>query len=306
MSQQHNWSHYQERGSLLCLNLMLWFYRRGGRYFCLFLLYFIILWYWLFAPSARRASLNYLQRLHDYAQADSPFQKVPGYCESYRHFMSFAVAILDKIEAWLGHVPEQALQISGHQYFQQHYGKGAIIVVSHFGNIELLRALKADHAQPINVLVYQKHATQFNSFLKKLNAKADVRLISVDELGIETAVLLQEKLAQGEWVIVAADRVPVASARVVHLPFLGHSAAWPHGAWVLGNILKVPLLAAFCYRDGQHFQLHIHHLSDALALARGQREQAIAKILRGYVDLVEMHCIRAPYQWFNFYEFWNK
>ncbi len=82
------------------------------------------------------------------------------------------------------------------------------------GNIELLRAIKAEHPQKINVLVYQKHATKFNAFLKKLNEHADVNLVSVDELGIETALILQDKLDQGEWVIVAADRVPVQSDRV--------------------------------------------------------------------------------------------
>ncbi len=69
------------------------------------------------------------------------------------------------------------------------------------------------------MLVYQKHATKFNEFLKKINDKADVCLLSVDELGIETAMLLQDKMQQGEWVIVAADRVPVQSDRVQHVDF---------------------------------------------------------------------------------------
>ncbi len=60
------------------------------------------------------------------------------------------------------------------------------------------------------------------SSLKKLNDHADVNLISVDELGIETALLLQENLdRQGEWVIVAADRVPVQSERIQPVSFLG-------------------------------------------------------------------------------------
>lgn len=37
---------------------------------------------------------------------------------------------------------------------------------------------------------------KFNQFLKKLNEHADVNLVSVDELGIETALILQDKLDQ--------------------------------------------------------------------------------------------------------------
>ncbi|MFW2153812.1 acyltransferase, partial [Acinetobacter gyllenbergii] len=145
-------------------------------------------------------------------------------------------------------------QLFGHQHFQQAYQKGALLVVSHFGNIELLRAVKSQHSQKINVLVYQKHATQFNAFLKKLNDQADVNLISVDELGLETAILLEEKMQQGEWVIVAADRAPVQSDRVQHIEFLGKDALWPQGAWILASLLKVPVLAVFCYRQQQHFE----------------------------------------------------
>ena len=189
------WSDIQERGGMTSLSLVLAFYRLGGRWLCRVLMYFIILWYWLFAAAARQASLQYLTRLHHFAGRNSPFPHPPSLAQSYRHFMQFGECILDKIEGWLGKIPEQQLVLHGHEYFREHYQKGAVIVVSHFGNIELLRAIKSEHPQKINVLVYQKHATKFNQFLKKLNDHADVNLVSVDELGIETALVLQEKLA---------------------------------------------------------------------------------------------------------------
>ena len=179
-------------------------------------------------------------------------------------------------------------------------------MVSHFGNIELLRAIKSEHPQKINVLVYQKHATKFNEFLKKLNEQADVNLISVDELGIETALILQDKLDQGEWVIVAADRVPVQSDRVQSVAFLGEQALWPQGAWILASLLKAPVLAVFCYRVDTHFEVHIHPVAEQLNWPRKERLQAMQQTTRQYVELLEQHCIRAPYQWFNFYNFWNK
>ena len=220
--------------------------------------------------------------------------------------MQFGECILDKIEGWLGHIPEQHLKLYGHEHFRAHYQKGAVIVVSHFGNIELLRAIKSEHPQKINVLVYQKHATKFNAFLKKINAHADVNLVSVDELGIETALILQEKLDQGEWIIVAADRVPVQSGRVQSVEFLGESALWPQGAWILANLLKAPVLAVFCYRMHADFEVHIHHIATQLHFPRQERMQAMQQTTRQYVALLEQHCLRAPYQWFNFYNFWNK
>lgn len=300
------WNELKEKGGALPLMLMLWFYRLGGRFLCRIVLYFVIMWYWLFSKTAKQASLQYLSKLHQFAGEQSPFTHEPTLANSYTHLMQFGECLLDKIEGWLGHISEQKLNLHGHEHFRAHYQKGAIIVVSHFGNTELLRAIKSEHTQKINVLVYQKHATKFNDFIKKLNSKADVRLIAVDELGIDTALLLQDKVDQGEWVVIAADRVPVQSDRVQSVQFLGEDALWPQGGWILASLLKVPLLAVFCYRQQQGFDVHIHLLAEKMQLPRRERTAAIHRITRQYVQLLEQHCIRAPYQWFNFYHFWNK
>ena len=181
-----------------------------------------------------------------------------------------------------------------------------VIVVSHFGNIELLRAVKSERKQKINVLVYQKHASQFNQFLKKISAKSDISLIAVDELGMETTILLQEKMEAGEWVIVAADRVPVQSQRTQTLNFLGHAAQWPQGAWILASLLKVPVVASFCYRIQHSFEVHLHPIASQIELPRNGRLEQMAVFTDIYIKLLEYHCIRAPYQWFNFYSFWNR
>lgn len=305
-SSSSSWNSIKERGSLRLLTLMLCFYRFGGRMLCKIILYFIILWYWLFATQARQASLQYLRQLHHFAKDQSPFQSRPSLLNSYQHLMQFGLSILDKMEGWLGHIPEQGLKLFGHTHFKQAYQKGTLLIVSHFGNIELLRAIKSEHPQKINVLVYQKHASQFNAFLKKLNRHADVNLICVNTLGLETAILLEEKLQQGEWVIVAADRAPVNSNRVQEGEFLGKTAVWPQGAWVLANLLKVPVLAVFCYRQQQHVEVHIHPIADKIELPRHARMVAMQEVTKRYIALLEQHCLRAPYQWFNFYHFWNK
>lgn len=300
------WNEVKEKGGMLPLLLILWLYRLGGRWFIQCILYFIVLWYWLFSTASRKASLDYLQRLHAFAGERSPFSHAPTMRQTYNHLMSFSQSILDKIEGWLGKFSQQDLKITGHQSLSQHYKKGLILIVSHFGNIELLRAIKAEHVQKINVLVYQKHASKFNQFLQKISDKANINLISVDELGVETAIFLEQKLAQGEWVLIAADRVPIHSNRVLSIDFLGENALWPQGAWILASLLKVPVVAVFCYRVQQTFEVHIHPMSECLQLPRKTREQALNNIATQYVRLVEQHCLRVPYQWFNFYYFWNK
>ncbi|MHA3049783.1 LpxL/LpxP family acyltransferase [Acinetobacter sp. ANC 4641] len=299
------WNEIKEKGGVLPLLLVLWLYRLFGRWLIQALLYVVVMWYWLLSPSARQASLDYLQKLHRFAEQQSPFQQMPTWRHSYRHFIAFAEAIVDKMQGWLGEISEQRLQIYGHEHLRCYYGQGLIILVSHFGNIELLRALKSEHQQKINVLVYQKHADKFNAFLRKISSKSNVSLISVDELGMETTMILQDKLDAGEWVMIAADRVPIHSQRIQILSFLGQDAPWSQGAWILANLLKVPVIASFCYRVQQNFEVHFHPIAECVDLPRKARLPQMAVVTRRYVDLLEQHCIRAPYQWFNFYQFWN-
>lgn len=304
MTQAHSrWEQKAEKGSFFLLRLCLWLYRCLGRKLFMCILSVIIFWYWLFSPNVRRVSLEYLQRV--YQQKSPALTQKPTIWQSYRHLREFGESILDKMQAWLGGEQEE-LTLFNHDVIRQYYGQGAVILVSHFGNIELLRAIKSDHHQMVNVLVYQRHAEQFNRFLQSINPKAGVRLISVADMGVETAVLLQQRLDAGEWIIVAADRIPVQSSRQQAVEFLGESANFPEGAWWLAHLLNAPVLAVFCYKVEQKFQLHIHHLTDNLQLSRKNRSQILHQFMQNYVKLLEQHCINAPYQWFNFFDFWNK
>lgn len=296
------WEQKSEKGSFFLLRLSLWLYHHLGRGVFMWILNVIIFWYWLFSPSTRRASLAYLQRVYQQKSENLPTQ--PTYWHSYLHLRQFGESILDKIHAWAG--GEQELVLFNHECIRQYYGQGAVILVSHFGNIELLRAIKSEHHQVVNVLVYQRHAEQFNRFLQSINPKAGVRLISVADMGVETALLLQQRLDAGEWIIVAADRIPVQSSRQQLMDFLGDKANFPEGAWWLAHLLNAPVLAVFCYKVKHQFQLHIHHLSDNLQLARKNRSQILHQFMQNYVKLLEQHCLTAPYQWFNFFDFWDK
>jgi predicted LPLAT superfamily acyltransferase len=304
MSSPH-WKNLQERGGTFTLQLMLWFYRLGGRYLFRFILIFVIGWYWLFAASTRQASLQYLRQVHDYFADKSPFKHRPTLFDSYRHLLMFGLAMLDKIAGWLGDMPKQVLNIHGHEHFKAHYGRGAFIITSHFGNIELIRALKADHHQVVNVLVHTEHAESFNQFLKKLNPLAGVRLIHVGQLGADTAIVLQERLDAGEWVVIAADRVPIHSNRVQSADFMGKPALWPEGAWILASLMKCPVMSLFCYQQDDHYEVFIDLLAEQIVLPRRDREAALSDWVQRYAKQVEFHCQHAPLQWFNFYHFWD-
>lgn len=300
-----HWAGIQEKGGSFWLGLMLFFYRCGGRFLFRTVLIFVIAWYWLFARQARQASLNYLQQLHVWAGTASPFPQAPGAVASYRHFLAFGNSAFDKIAGWLGDVPAGELVIHGREHLQALYGKGALLVGSHFGNLELLRAAMSNAPQAVNVLVHTRHAESFNRFLSSVNPDAAVRLIQVTDIGMDGAMQLQDRIQAGEWLVVAADRTPVQSSRVQHANFLGASALFPEGPWRLAALLKCPVLLVFCYRVNNRHEVHIQPFRDSLQLPRGARQEALAGAIQDYARALEARCLHAPEQWFNFYDFWT-
>jgi predicted LPLAT superfamily acyltransferase len=68
----------------------------------------------------------------------------------------------------------------------------------------------------------------------------------------------------------------------------------------------VPVVLAFgLYRGGNRYQLVFETFSEGLDLPRRQRAPALAALIRDYAAMLEHYTRSAPYNWFNFYDFWN-
>ncbi|MBN3859667.1 acyltransferase [Neisseriaceae bacterium PsAf] len=301
---EKKWNDIQERGNLIFFEIMFFFYRVGGRALFNFILFFVIFWYWIFSPLARQSSYEYLTNVHNYFKENSPFRKKPNIFSTYKHLYYFGYTLLEKMFGWFGVVTEENIKLFGWDCFHENYQKGAVIIVSHFGNVEIIRSLRG-HRQKINVLVYTKHSESYNRMLNKYAKKNKVELIPIEKIDIAEALLLQEKIAQGEWVLIAADRVPVHSKRVISCDFLGKAADWPIGPWLLANLLECPVISLFCYFNQDQYEIHIGEMYRKIEYTRENRDKIIKEAIEEYALILEKHCQEKPYLWFNFFKFWN-
>jgi predicted LPLAT superfamily acyltransferase len=65
------------------------------------------------------------------------------------------------------------------------------------------------------------------------------------------------------------------------------------------------MLAFGLYRGGNRYDLHFDPFSDGLVIERSRRAEALAEILQRFADRLAHYARLAPYNWFNFYDFWN-
>jgi predicted LPLAT superfamily acyltransferase len=185
--------------------------------------------------------------------------------------------------------------------------RGAVVVVSHHGNIELRQALLVPALRDrLTVLVHTRQAENYNHLLSKFRRSAGSRMIQVTELDPSTAILLKERVEAGEWVAIAGDRVPVLSTgRVARVPFLGEPAEFSQGPWVIAALLGCPVYLLFCRREGgERWRLSAECFAEQIILPRGRRDEALTEYAAAYARRLERECREAPWQWYNFFDFW--
>ncbi|QIL83901.1 acyltransferase [Diaphorobacter sp. HDW4A] len=303
-----HWAQIGESTFVAGMWLLFHVHRVLGRWPFLLCLYPVVTYYWLSKPIARRSSLEYLQRMQ---QAHGLWKSTPGWRQSLQHFRMFAQVILDKMLAISGSYPASRVDFMGHEAILALIAReqGGVFVTAHMGCIELCQVLAEQRkGLRLNVLVHTKHAEQFNRVLRRLAPESKVCFLQVTEFNAATAMMLSERVAQGEFIAIAGDRVPVQKSKTTSAQFLGHEAAFPSGPYVIAALLKCPLFLMTCTHtangNGDGYALRIAELAAQVELPRGRREQAMAQYAGIYASAVEERLAKAPFDWFNFFPFW--
>lgn len=298
-----HWEQIGEAGVTLGMRALFLTHRCFGRWPFRVLLTPVVGYFYLTRGIARQASLDYLRRVH------GPAGLLTRHWRCLRHFLTFGECILDKALAWSGALTLESVQMHGVELLRAQLasGQGALLLVSHLGNQEVSRALaRRTPGLRMTVLVHTRHAPKFNRFLATLNQESQADLIQVTEVTAGTAVMLSERIARGELVVIAADRVPVsAEGPVVRVPFLDECAPFPIGPYVLAGLLKCPVYLLFCLRLIDGFHVFIEPFAELMNLSRADREAILKRTAARFAARLEHYCRLAPLQWFNFYQFWT-
>ena len=307
-----HWARQQEVKGLWGMRLMLLVWRLLGRKAFTLLLYPVVGVYWLTAATARRASQQWITRAREQLAARQ--MPIPPTLTSYRHFLRFGEAMLDKIASWRGELQfgrdvvfaagaEEMLNISD--------PRGKLLLASHLGDVEACRALaQLQGSKTINALVFSENAQRFKQIMAEMAPQAGLNLMPVTDIGPETAMLLQEKLDRGEWIAIVGDRIAVnpqrgGEWRVCWSRFMGQDAPFPQGPFILAAILRCPVNLIFALRQQDKLRIYCEPFADPLLLPRADRQQALQQCIDRYAERLEHYALQSPLDWFNFFDFWR-
>jgi hypothetical protein len=281
---------------------MLRFMRRvalgAGRRVSRALLYPGALYFVLFAGDLRRHSLAYLDRA---------LGRKAGWRDVYRHFFTFAATVLDRVFLLRERFGEFEVEASGVETIMQPFarGEGVLACGAHLGSFEALRMIGQDKGLRVAMIMYEDNARLINDTLAAIAPNAKLHTIALGR--VDAMLALRRWLDEGGVAGMLADRTlsgPSPRAKSVVVSFLGAPARFPDGPFRLAAMLrrKVVFMAGL-YRGGRNYDLRFAELADFTAPV-ADREAAIRAAVERYAATLESLCREAPYNWFNFYDFW--
>jgi predicted LPLAT superfamily acyltransferase len=293
-----DWLKQQEKSNLAILKLMVWISLTFGRGIGRLVLYGIATYYVLFAPKARRYSRDYLHRaLGRWAE----------WSDGFRHVFSFASTIHDRIYLLNDRFNLFDIEVIGAEELHASLDKqpGALLIGAHLGSFEVLRALGRGRAGlKVAILMYEENARKINATLEAINPKATEDIIALGRM--DSMLQARDRLDQGYLVGMLADR-SLSDDATVDCEFLGEMAPFPVGPFRMAAMLRRPVyFMTGLYLGGNRYQIHFEPLADFTDTPRGEREAAMAAAQKLYAERLSHFCRLAPYNWFNFFDFWQK
>lgn len=304
-----DWSTLQERGSLAAIHFMARLYRLLGRRFALFFLHFITLYYFLTSREIRRYSRSYFAHLVASPDGRRALGHRPNWRDTYLQILEFSIATFDRMCVWMGEATHFRFTWHGDEHLRELVSnrRGGILLGSHLGSFEMLRTLASQHAVVINIVMFTNHAQKINSFYERLDPNCRLHVIPMLPNSMRTSFEIRACLERGELVAMLADRTaPGQSHDAVPVQFLGGRISVARGPFELATLIGVPILMTTGLRVADAtYEIFAEAFYAGAAVPRRERAQKIEELAQDYAKRLEQYCYRAPYQWYNFMEYWE-
>jgi predicted LPLAT superfamily acyltransferase len=292
------WRANRERGSSLLLKLMAFLSMRLGRHASRVPLYGIALYFFLFAPAARRQSRRYLRRA---------LGRRPGARDRFRHVLYFATTIHDRVYLINEQYQKFDITIEGEalMHRQVERGHGGFLMGAHMGSFEVIGSIgRRQHGLQVSMAMYEDNARKINAILAALNPRARPDIISLGH--IDAMLRIAERLDRGAFVGMLGDRT-LGDEPVHEVTILGERAYLPTGPMRAAAILRRSVIfMAGLYRGGNRYHVVFAPVADFRAVTPKTRDAAVRSAVERYAALLDHHCRHDPYNWFNFFDFWRE
>jgi predicted LPLAT superfamily acyltransferase len=221
----------------------------------------------------------------------------------FKHFYSFGRAIIDRTAILAGDRKNFSFQFDGEKNLRAALAekRGVLLLTAHLGNWEAAGQLLTRIDVPITVTGFDRETPEIRAVLNRASNQ-NFKLLPLAGTPMD-AIPLVAALRRGEVVAMLGDRAYGSPA--ARIPFLGGTAAFPIGAYVMASIAGAPLMHVFSLREpAGHYRFFGFPAQHPQLPPHNQRDEYLKSCAAKYAHDLESVLRRDPFQWYNFFPFW--
>ncbi|MCB0393126.1 MAG: DUF2062 domain-containing protein [Bdellovibrionales bacterium] len=267
-----------------------------GIRFGYFLLNFVIPYFYLFAPKARRSSRQFHLRLNPKLRG---FKRI---VTVYRHLFFFGQTLLDRV--YQSHFSERKFELesSGFEAIRESLQKekSVVIVGAHFGAWDMAQRYLFVHGLETKFQTVQyraKEGVQFDAIKAKTEVESNKRLLETGRA--EMTMDIHGALASGQPIALMADRPNPRNTELV--PFEGGLLPIDVSPFRIALAANVPIIFTAGFKKNLDTYSFCARRAKASSEPDQNKSETLYRLGCEYSEFLEDVVKMSPNSWFNFF-----
>ncbi len=292
------WRQRPEGGTQFSLRLTVWIARIFGRRVLHLVLLPIAGYFYLFRPEERAASSAFLRQLSGRSASRA---------QVFRHIYTFAQVAADRIFFNAGEADNIEVKVTGASALRPLVaeGRGGIVLAAHLGSFEAARLMGREvGGARVRVVLNRAVNIRLVEQLEALDPKLAAAIIDSEQGAARLGLAIAEAARQGDWIGFLADRHQPGDPTIA-VNFLGRPARFPTGPFLIAAALKLPLMYIFPRYLNGRYEVTCELVDERFELPRHDRQRLLQVAIEHFSGRLEYFVRLSPYNWFNFYDFWD-
>lgn len=283
----------KSRGTVLGYRIFVFCIKKFGVRAAYFLLYFVAFYFCFFSREGTRSIYYYFRRRRG-------FNGLKSVLSIYKSYYTFGQTIIDKVAISAGLRDKFSYDFDGVDKLSQVLAekKGGLLISAHVGNFEIAQFFlnELEENAPINLLTTDKEHEAIKDYLDRISSKSQIKFILYQD-DFSHIFEIGAALSRNELICITGDRY-IKQTKYLEENLLGKKAKFPAGPFLMGQKLKVPILFVYVMKEKN---LHYHLYARKVEAEDGDARS----ILAHYVASISWILEKYPYQWFNYFDFWD-
>ncbi|CAA7195350.1 LpxL/LpxP family acyltransferase [Chryseobacterium potabilaquae] len=285
----------KSKGTILGYKIFVWCIKNIGIRSSYFVLYFVATYYFLFLKRSNQYIYYYFyKRLH--------FNYWKSKIAIFRSYFTFGQILIDKTAISAGLRDQFTYEFDGIENLKEllKENRGGVLISAHIGNFEIAEYFFADidFKCQINLVTTDQEVTVIKEYLESVaSEKSNIKFINIKD-DMSHIFEINNALVKNELICFTGDRY-FEGSKYLEADFLGEKAKFPAGPFLIASRLGVPVVYVYVMKEKElHYHLYARQ-------AQGFKKRDSQALLHSYVQNLEAMIKKYPFQWFNYFDFWD-